>query len=436
MADKSLGPASYEMLCVVGEGTYGKVFLGVDMREYRGAGNRLHRSMLRAVKRVKRLPELESEGVPVTTLREIQFLKDMREEGAIVHLLDVCFDSNMEDLFLVFNYAENDLAGVLDTHKGRFKETEAKWVVLQVLEGLSAMHRRGIVHRDVKPSNILYSEGSVQLCDFGLARRVSSHDPKNCTPHCVTLWYRPPEMILGSTEYGTAVDIWAAGALCAELLTGRPLAAGGTEVEQLQLLFDVLGSPVQSETAFLHSVENNVSSTGRKLLRLATERPSESIEDRLKVVNSSRGAAAFCRKLLSYIPAKRPSALECTKLDYFTAMPLPADAALLPQFVPAPFVSKKSPYHCTKPKDLIKKIQKGLRQKICEDEDVVEKVKVKRKKVPVQVQLEAEVEVEKGGEEQKDKDKEKENVEKKDSSSDEAYDLSALLKPRKKRRKQ
>lgn len=109
--------------------------------------------------------------------------------------------------------------------------SQVKCYMKQLLSGLEHCHNRGILHRDIKSSNLLLSkEGILKIADFGLA---TSYDPENMQPmtsQVVTLWYRPPELLLGATYYGVGVDLWSVGCILAELLTGEPIFPGRTEV--------------------------------------------------------------------------------------------------------------------------------------------------------------------------------------------------------------
>ncbi|KAL3917729.1 MAG: hypothetical protein SGILL_004574 [Bacillariaceae sp.] len=158
------------------------------------------------------------------------------------------------NLFLVLEYVSHDLTGIMDVAY-KFTEVQVKSIFKQLLEALHYMHQNKYVHRDIKSSNILIDHNfRVKLADFGLARSIEPplldklHDRKNTqafTNKVITLWYRPPELILGETHYGTAVDIWSAGCILAELILGRPLFTGKTDMDQLQLIFDLMGTPAQ-----------------------------------------------------------------------------------------------------------------------------------------------------------------------------------------------
>mmetsp|Transcript_41805 Transcript_41805/g.50131 ORF Transcript_41805/g.50131 Transcript_41805/m.50131 type:complete len:1006 (-) Transcript_41805:40-3057(-) len=171
-------------------------------------------------------------------------------------------ESYKGNLFLVLEYVEHDLAGLMDMSYS-FTEVQVKCIFKQLLSVLDYMHKNRYVHRDIKCSNILLtSRFQLKLADFGLARSIDdsyrvfdnssntggdslSYSKAEYTNKVITLWYRPPELLLGETRYDTSVDIWSAGCILAELILGRPLFAGKSDMEQLELIFSVMGSPTE-----------------------------------------------------------------------------------------------------------------------------------------------------------------------------------------------
>lgn len=225
----------FEKLGRIGEGTYGIVYKARDKQT----------SQLVALKRC--LPHNESsDGFPLTTLREIQSLRICNNHANIVKLQQVAVSKS--GVFLVFEYCQNDLAQLVDAHytmhkKSPFTQAQVKRLLYQLLSALQYMHSRCLIHRDIKLSNLLYSTtGQLKLADFGLSRKVILAGPP-MTGKVVSLWYRPPELLLGSDEYTTAVDLWGAACVFGELLEGVPLLDGKTEQDQLRKIFDLVGPP-------------------------------------------------------------------------------------------------------------------------------------------------------------------------------------------------
>jgi cyclin-dependent kinase len=217
----------------LGEGTYGVVYMAREKQT--GAVVALKRMNIAA----------EEEGVPATTIREICLLKELHHEN-IVRLYDVMFQA--PKLTLVFEYCDFDLKKYMESKPGkRLDLYETKCILKQMLCGLQYMHARSVVHRDLKPQNVLLSlNRDVKLADFGLAR-VEGIPVKKYSHEAVTLWYRPPDVICGSTNYGFQVDMWSMGCIFAEMLTGAPLFNGHSDGEQLLKIFKLFGTPTKDE---------------------------------------------------------------------------------------------------------------------------------------------------------------------------------------------
>ncbi|KAJ6728081.1 hypothetical protein OIU74_006187, partial [Salix koriyanagi] len=216
---------------MIGQGTYSNVYRARD----------LDQKKIVALKKV-RFDNLEPESVRFMA-REIHILRRLDHPNVIK--LEGLVTSRMScSLYLVFEYMEHDLAG-LAAHPGlKFTEAQVKCYMQQLLRGLDHCHSHGVLHRDIKGSNLLIdNNGILKIADFGLA---SFYDParvQTLTSRVVTLWYRPPELLLGATHYGMAVDLWSTGCILAELYAGKPIMPGRTEVEQLHKIFKLCGSP-------------------------------------------------------------------------------------------------------------------------------------------------------------------------------------------------
>lgn len=146
---------------------------------------------------------------------------------------------------MVFEYMEYDLTGILDTKEIRFTQDHVKSWSKQLLQGAHYMHTNKVIHRDLKASNLLINQkGQLKIADWGLARSWNS-EMKRLTNKVITLWYRPPELLLGCTEYSTKVDMWSIGCIIAEMFTRKALLKGSTEATQLDLIFRVCGHPTE-----------------------------------------------------------------------------------------------------------------------------------------------------------------------------------------------
>lgn len=182
------------------------------------------------------------EGTPSTAIREISLMKELKHEN-IVTLHDVIHTENK--LMLVFEYMDKDLKKFMDSRgdRGQLDQITIKRFMQDLLRGTAFCHENRVLHRDLKPQNLLIStKGQLKLADFGLARAFGI--PVNTfSNEVVTLWYRAPDVLLGSRTYNTSIDIWSAGCIMAEMYTGRPLFPGTTNEDQLQKIFRLMGTP-------------------------------------------------------------------------------------------------------------------------------------------------------------------------------------------------
>ena len=187
--------------------------------------------------------EAEDEGIPSTAIREISLLRELRHPN-IVRLYDVVHTERK--LTLVFEYLDQDLKKYLDVCESGLDSTIVKSLLYQLLTGVAYCHHHRVLHRDLKPQNLLINrEGELKLADFGLARAFGI-PVRSYTHEVVTLWYRAPDVLLGSRKYSTPVDIWSIGCIFAEMVNGSPLFTGSTEETQVDTIFRNLGTPDDS----------------------------------------------------------------------------------------------------------------------------------------------------------------------------------------------
>ncbi|XP_065321484.1 cyclin-dependent kinase 5-like isoform X2 [Gordionus sp. m RMFG-2023] len=216
----------YEKLEKIGEGTYGMVFK---------AKNRENQSIV-ALKKV-RLDD-EEEGIPSSALREICLLKELKH-------INIVSDKK---LILVFEYCDQDLKKYFDSCDGMIDPNIVRSFLRQLLCGLSYCHSHHVLHRDLKPQNLLINKnGELKLADFGLARAFGI--PVRCySSEVVTLWYRPPDVLFGAKIYSTSIDMWSSGCIFAEMANaGKPLFPGSDVEDELRRIFKLLGTPTESE---------------------------------------------------------------------------------------------------------------------------------------------------------------------------------------------
>jgi serine/threonine protein kinase len=221
---------------IIGEGAYGVVYKGINTE----TGEQV------AIKKIRLHECSTSEGVPRAVVREVGLLKELSESPFIVSLLSVI--GYRGRLLLVFEFLSYDLKTYMDERTDpktglRLPEISARSLSSQLLSGVKHCHARRVIHRDLKPHNILVStDGRVKIADFGLAR-LTSLPNRPYTREVVTLWYRSPEILLGCLEYGMSVDCWSCGCVIGEIVTGRPLFTGQSEIDQIIKIMRVMGTP-------------------------------------------------------------------------------------------------------------------------------------------------------------------------------------------------
>ncbi|KAJ8963483.1 hypothetical protein NQ318_018966 [Aromia moschata] len=182
----------------------------------------------------------ESEEDPLIrkiALREIRLLKNLKHPN-LVNLIEVF--RRKRRLHLVFEFCERTVLNELERYPRGCPEILCQQIIKQTLQAVEYCHQHGCIHRDIKPENILLTGmGVVKLCDFGFARMLNPGE--NYTDYVATRWYRAPELLVGDTQYGTPVDVWAIGCVLAELIKGEALWPGKSDVDQLYMIRCTVG---------------------------------------------------------------------------------------------------------------------------------------------------------------------------------------------------
>eukprot|EP00727_Mastigamoeba_balamuthi_P002725 m51a1_g1245 putative protein (340) ;mRNA; r:160-2263 len=300
----------YDQLESLGEGAYGTV----NKAKHKKTGRVV------ALKRVRM--ESEQEGLPISAVREITLLRRLRHPN-IITLFDVRCSAptpatrHRGSVYMVLEYVENDLEALVESGATRWlSQSQVKCIARQMLEGVAYMHSQGVIHRDIKGTNLLLgNDGVLKVCDFGLSRRASAGDMTN---RVVTLWYRPPELLMGAQKYTSAVDMWSCGCVLAELLTGRPLFPYNEEPAMIDHVFRMCGTPTLETWP---DVANLSLWSSAKLLRTY---PGH-LRDHLKALPSD--AVDLIAGLLQVNPAARLSAAQALECAWLRSEPLPTRRA-------------------------------------------------------------------------------------------------------------
>jgi len=287
----------YTKLEQLGEGSYATVYKGVSKK------NNIFVAL-------KEITLQEEEGIPFTAIREASLLKDLKHSN-IVRLHDII--PSKEHLVLVFEYLHTDLCIYLEERPFGVQSNNAKLLLFQLLRGLNYIHKKKILHRDIKPQNVLLSNrGDLKLADFGLAR-AKSVPSRTYTHEIVTLWYRPPDVLLGSTHYTTSLDIWGVGCIFVEMISGFPLFPGVKSArDQLSKIFKVCGTPGLDEWPVTKSEYKHDSFEVYTKLPLSHQAP------RIKTMPNAEGLAEI---MLQINPRERISAEAGMKHIFFADLP-------------------------------------------------------------------------------------------------------------------
>jgi cyclin-dependent kinase 7 len=291
---------NYRVIKALGAGTWGVV----HQAEQRGTGR------IVAIKKIK--SERPEEGVNFTAIREIKLLREFKHPN-VIELVDVFSTPDMA-VCLVYECARTDLEKILANKQISISFGDIKAHILFLLNAVAACHERYILHRDLKPDNMLYMEdGTMKLADFGLARMYGT--PKTrLSPQAITLWYKPPELLLGAYEYSSAADMWSVGCIFAELILRRPFLQGmNSDISQLDKIFTVFGTPT------------DVNWPDHKALPLCArgllwdEVPAIPFDEIF--VAAPKDAISLLRSLLTLDPNMRFTAQQALDHPYFTNEP-------------------------------------------------------------------------------------------------------------------
>ncbi|KAJ3308757.1 TFIIH complex serine/threonine-protein kinase subunit kin28 [Boothiomyces sp. JEL0838] len=284
----------------IGEGTYATVYTGLALPRASD-----EQPVKVAIKKMK--PGLFKDGLDMSGIREIKYLQELRHTNIIL-LHDVFCQK--QALHLVLEFLDADLEMIIKNKGVVFSGADIKSWMMMLLRG------------DLKPNNLLLaSDGTLKIADFGLARIFG--DPRHgMTSQVVTLWYRSPELLLGSKLYGGAVDIWSVGCIFGELMLRTPYFASETEIGQLTTIMRARGTPKESDWPGMKQLPDYFEFTQYP------GAPSRQI-----FTAASAGALELLDAMLLYDPLKRPTAEQALEYEYFKTYPRPTKPSKLPRDV-------------------------------------------------------------------------------------------------------
>ncbi|KAG1442315.1 hypothetical protein G6F56_011114 [Rhizopus delemar] len=296
---------AYQKDAKVGEGAYAVVYRGTEATTGRTV----------AIKKIK-MGQFK-DGLDLTAIREVKYLQELRHPN-VIELIDVY--SQRTNLNLVLEFLDSDLEQMIKDKSILFMPADIKSWMMMMLRGLDHCHRHFILHRDMKPNNLLISsDGTLKIADFGLARDWG--DPsKQMTSQVVTRWYRSPELLFGAKEYSYAVDIWAVGCIFAELMLRTPYVAGESDMDQLTKIFHALGTPTEMDWPGMNSLPDYIQFKTFPKVPLRQYFTAAGVD-----------ALSLLEQMLVFDPNKRWTAEECLGHSYFKNTPLPTPPEKLPK---------------------------------------------------------------------------------------------------------
>lgn len=324
----------YKMIDVISEGTFGVVYKAKNKRT----------GEINAIKRLKtsfnKYGKPRDNSIAIAFTRELQVMNRFRHKN-IVQLKELVTNNLFSELFMVMEYAEFDMGDLVDVMDSQFTVSHSKRLLIDLLQALHFLHLEGYCHRDIKMSNLLLNyKGELKLCDFGLTRKIDNSysmesidkTKMDLTPGVVTLWYRAPELLLGSKKYDTKVDIWAAACIFICFLTKEPPFPGRGELDQIRMIFKVFGSPKRDlwpeffEMQSVKTLKFVETPRGGGVLALLDEHLDGNALTNLGI--------SFIESMFSLNPNSRPTATELLESDFLKKeKPFPASRRNMMDFV-------------------------------------------------------------------------------------------------------
>ncbi|AET38858.1 TFIIH complex serine/threonine-protein kinase subunit KIN28 Ecym_3371 [Eremothecium cymbalariae DBVPG len=294
----------------VGEGTYAVVYLGIKQSDGRQI----------AVKEIK--TSQFKDGLDMSAIREVKYLQEMKHIN-VIELVDLYMDQ--DNLNLVLEYLPADLEMIIKDKSILFTQADIKSWMLMTIRGVHHCHRNFILHRDLKPNNLLLApDGQLKLADFGLARSMAAPQ-EFLTSNVVTRWYRAPELLFGARHYTSAIDIWSVGVIFAELMLRIPYLPGKDDFDQIDITFRALGTPTDREWPEISYF------SGYNKLQIYP--PPSREEMRGRFIAATENALNLMGGMLTMNPHKRWDSVQCLTSPYFLELPEPTIPHELPKLL-------------------------------------------------------------------------------------------------------
>jgi len=293
---------------MLGSGAYASVCAAVNTKTGRTVAIKKNKHVFKELSDAKRI------------LREIKLMSFFDHDNIVKIVSVIVPDSSeigtFEDIYLVLQKMDMNLSMVISSVQ--LSNKHMQYFVYQILRGLKYIHSAGVIHRDLKPDNILVNASNCKLkiTDFGLARGVCKHEENNLTEYVVTRWYRAPEVMCCAKHYDAKVDVWSVGCILAEMMLRKPLFPGGNHLEQLRIIFEVLGTPVYDKQDWIKVPE------AKEWIRFMT--PSKGYGLRKIFSKATPDALSLLKAMLQLNPEKRISVNDALAEHYFCLLHKPA----------------------------------------------------------------------------------------------------------------
>ncbi|XP_043701390.1 mitogen-activated protein kinase 3-like [Telopea speciosissima] len=246
------------------------------------------------------------------TLREIKLLRHLDHEN-VIGIRDVVpppVRSAFCDVYIASELMDTDLHQIIRSNQ-ELSEEHCQYFLYQILRGLKYIHSANVIHRDLKPSNLLLNANcDLKICDFGLARPTS--ESEFMTEYVVTRWYRAPELLLNSSDYTAAIDVWSVGCIFMELMNRKPLFPGRDHVHQMRLLTELLGTPNESELGFVRNEDS------KRYIRQLAQHPRQPFTQLFPHVHPD--AIDLVERMLTFDPTRRITVEEALAHPYLARL--------------------------------------------------------------------------------------------------------------------